>query len=32
VQVDVNGMRLWFDADGPALVPCGSQMVSGYDD
>ena len=26
MQVDVNGMRLWFDVDGPALVPDRSQM------
>jgi proline iminopeptidase len=26
MHIDVNGTRLWFDVDGPALVPCGSQM------
>ncbi|HEY6593601.1 MAG TPA: alpha/beta hydrolase [Asanoa sp.] len=26
MQVDVNGTRLWFDVDGPALVPDGSEM------
>ena len=26
MQVDVNGTRLWFDVDGPALVPNGSTM------
>ena len=26
MQVDVNGDRLWFDVDGPALVPAGSEM------
>ena len=26
MQVEVNGTRLWFDVDGPALVPDGSQM------
>lgn len=26
MQIDVNGIRLWFDVDGPALVPDGSQM------
>ena len=26
MQVDVNGTRLWFDVDGPALVPDGSTM------
>lgn len=26
MQIDVNGTRLWFDVDGPALVPDGSQM------
>jgi pimeloyl-ACP methyl ester carboxylesterase len=26
VLVDVNGTRLWFDVDGPALVPDGSTM------
>jgi pimeloyl-ACP methyl ester carboxylesterase len=26
VRVDVNGTRLWFDVDGPALVPDGSRM------
>ena len=26
MQVDVNGTRLWFDVDGPVLVPDGSTM------
>ena len=26
MHLDVNGTRLWFDVDGPALVPSGSQM------
>ena len=26
MNVDVNGTRLWFDVDGPALVPDGSEM------
>ena len=26
MQVEVNGTRLWFDVDGPALVPDGSTM------
>jgi pimeloyl-ACP methyl ester carboxylesterase len=26
VQLEVNGTRLWFDVDGPALVPDGSTM------
>jgi proline iminopeptidase len=26
VHVDVNGTRLWFDVDGPALVPDGDAM------
>jgi proline iminopeptidase len=26
VHVDVNGTRLWFDVDGPALVPDGDEM------
>ena len=26
MQVDVNGTRLWFDVDGPALVPDGDEM------
>jgi pimeloyl-ACP methyl ester carboxylesterase len=26
VHIDVNGTRLWFDVDGPALVPNGSGM------
>jgi pimeloyl-ACP methyl ester carboxylesterase len=26
MQIDVNGTRLWFDVDGPALVPNGSEM------
>jgi pimeloyl-ACP methyl ester carboxylesterase len=28
MQVDVNGTRLWFDVDGPALIPDGSRMRS----
>ena len=28
MQVDVNGTRLWFDVDGPALVPRGDAMDS----
>lgn len=28
MHVDVNGTRLWFDVDGPALVPDGSEMRS----
>jgi pimeloyl-ACP methyl ester carboxylesterase len=28
VQVEVNGTRLWFDVDGPALVPDGTSMRS----
>ena len=27
MQVEVNGTRLWFDADGPAVVPHGSEML-----
>ena len=27
MQIDVNGTRLWFDVDGPALVPGGDAMV-----
>ena len=27
MQVDVNGTRLWFDVEGPALVPRGNAMV-----
>ena len=27
MQVDVNGTRLWFDVEGPALVPRGDAMV-----
>ena len=23
MEIDVNGTRLWFDIDGPALVPDG---------
>jgi proline iminopeptidase len=26
MDVDVNGVRLWFDVEGPALVPDGSEM------
>ena len=26
MQIDVNGTRLWFDVDGPALVPDGNEM------
>lgn len=26
MQIEVNATRLWFDVDGPALVPDGSQM------
>ena len=26
MQIDANGTRLWFDVDGPALVPDGSEM------
>jgi proline iminopeptidase len=26
MQIDVNGTRLWFDVDGPALVPDGSEL------
>lgn len=26
MQIDVNGTRLWFDVEGPALVPAGSEM------
>jgi pimeloyl-ACP methyl ester carboxylesterase len=26
MHIDANGTRLWFDVDGPALVPDGSQM------
>ena len=26
MQVEVNGTRLWFDVDGPALVPDGPAM------
>ena len=26
MQIDVNGTRLWFDVDGPALVPGGGTM------
>jgi len=26
MHADVNGTRLWFDVDGPALVPDGSEM------
>jgi proline iminopeptidase len=26
VQVEVNGARLWFDVDGPVVVPAGSDM------
>ena len=27
MQVDVNGTRLWFDVEGPALVPRGDAML-----
>ena len=26
MEIDVNGTRLWFDSDGPALVPDGAAM------
>ncbi len=26
MHIDVNGTRLWFDVDGPALVPDGNEM------
>ena len=26
MQIDVNGTRLWFDVDGPTLVPAGNEM------
>jgi pimeloyl-ACP methyl ester carboxylesterase len=26
MHIDVNGTRLWFDVDGPALVPEGNEM------
>jgi pimeloyl-ACP methyl ester carboxylesterase len=26
MQIDANGTQLWFDTDGPALVPDGSEM------
>jgi pimeloyl-ACP methyl ester carboxylesterase len=26
MQIEVNGTRLWFDVDGPALVPDGNEM------
>jgi proline iminopeptidase len=26
MQIEVNGTRLWFDVDGPALVPDGSEL------
>ncbi len=26
MQAEVNGTRLWFDVDGPALVPAGDEM------
>lgn len=26
MEVEVNGTRLWFDVDGPSLVPAGSTM------
>jgi pimeloyl-ACP methyl ester carboxylesterase len=26
MQIEVNGTRLWFDVDGPALVPDGDHM------
>ena len=28
MHVEVNGIRLWFDADGPALLPSGAEMRS----
>jgi pimeloyl-ACP methyl ester carboxylesterase len=28
MQLEVNGTRLWFDVDGPALVPDGSAMMA----
>ena len=27
MQVEVNGTRLWFDVDGPSLLPAGSTMA-----
>jgi pimeloyl-ACP methyl ester carboxylesterase len=27
VQIEVNGTRLWFDVDGPVLVPDGAEMA-----
>ena len=29
MHVDVNGTRLWFDVDGPALVPDGNAIFFG---
>lgn len=26
MEIEVNGTRLWFDVDGPALVPDGAEM------
>ena len=26
MQVEVKGLRLWFDVDGPPLVPDGAEM------
>jgi len=26
MQAELNGRRLWFDVDGPALVPNGAEM------
>jgi hypothetical protein len=26
MNIDVNGSRLWFDVDGPSLVPDGVRM------
>lgn len=26
MHIEVNGTRLWFDVDGPALVPDGNEM------
>jgi hypothetical protein len=26
MHVEVNGTRLWFDVDGPSLVPDGQRM------
>jgi hypothetical protein len=32
MRVDVNGTTLWFDVDGPALVPDGRRMSERADD